>query len=38
LPGVCQHSSDEIAQVAAGAHEIGLQAVLLFGIPKTKDE
>ena len=38
LPGVSQHSSDEIAQVAAGAHEIGLQAVLLFGIPKTKDE
>ena len=38
LPGVCQHSSGEIAQVAAGAHEIGLQAVLLFGIPKRKDE
>jgi porphobilinogen synthase len=38
LPGVCQHSSDEISQVAAGAHEMGLQAILLFGIPKTKDE
>jgi porphobilinogen synthase len=38
LPGVCQHSANEIAQVAAGAHETGLQAVLLFGIPKAKDE
>jgi len=38
LPGVCQHSSDEIAQVARKAHEMGLPAVLLFGIPKAKDE
>jgi porphobilinogen synthase len=38
LPGVSQHSRNEISQVAAGAHEMGLQAVLLFGIPKAKDE
>ena len=38
LPGVCQHSSNEISQVAADADEMGLQAILLFGIPKTKDE
>src|SRR5205807_10283267 len=38
LPGVCQHSLDEISQVAADAHEMGLQAILLFGIPRTKDE
>jgi porphobilinogen synthase len=38
LPGVCQHSVSEISQIAADAHEKGLQAVLLFGIPKAKDE
>ena len=37
LPGVSQHSANEISQVAGGAHEMGLQAVLLFGIPEKKD-
>ncbi len=38
MPGVSQFSVGEIAREAARAHEAGLQAVLLFGIPETKDE
>jgi porphobilinogen synthase len=38
LPGISQHSPNEISRVAAGADEMGLLAVLLFGIPKAKDE
>ncbi len=38
MPGVHQYAPGEIADVAAGAHNAGLQAVLLFGIPKAKDE
>ncbi len=38
MPGVYQYASAEIADVAAAAHRAGVQAVLLFGIPKTKDE
>lgn len=38
MPGVRQHSESEIADVAARAHERGVQAVLLFGIPKAKNE
>jgi porphobilinogen synthase len=38
MPGVHQHSENEIAAIAQRAHESGVQAVLLFGIPKSKDE
>ena len=38
MPGVQQYSGKEIATIAQCAHESGVQAVLLFGIPKSKDE
>jgi porphobilinogen synthase len=38
MPGVHQYSGKEIAAIAQRAHESGIQAVLLFGIPKSKDE
>ncbi len=38
MPGVHQHGENEIASIAQSAHESGVQAVLLFGIPKSKDE
>jgi porphobilinogen synthase len=38
MPGVHQYGSREIAAIAQRAHESGVQAVLLFGIPKSKDE
>jgi porphobilinogen synthase len=38
MPGVQQHSPMEIAEAAGRARQAGVQAVLLFGIPKTKDE
>jgi porphobilinogen synthase len=38
MPGVHQHCENEIASIAQRAHESGVQAVLLFGIPKSKDE
>ncbi len=38
MPGVAQLAPSEIAAEAARAAETGLQAVLLFGIPKEKDE
>ncbi len=38
MPGVHQYSGSEIAAIAQRAHESGVQAVLLFGIPKSKDE
>lgn len=38
MPGVSQFSVGEIADEAARAHEVGLQAVILFGIPTNKDE
>jgi len=38
MPGVHQHGENEIASIAQRAHELGVQAVLLFGIPKSKDE
>lgn len=37
MPGVFQLSPDELAREAAQAHEAGVPAVLLFGIPDTKD-
>jgi porphobilinogen synthase len=38
MPGVFQHSLGEIADEAERARDVGLQAVLLFGIPTHKDE
>ena len=38
MPGVFQYSIKEIANEAKHAQDLGLQAVLLFGIPKEKDE
>ncbi|HEY2103443.1 MAG TPA: porphobilinogen synthase [Chthoniobacterales bacterium] len=38
MPGVRQHSVSEISEVAKSAYESGLPAILLFGIPKAKDE
>ena len=37
MPGVFQLSPDELVRDAARAHELGVPAVLLFGIPETKD-
>lgn len=38
MPGVFNLSVDEIAREAAGAHELGVRGVILFGLPETKDE
>ena len=38
MPGVFQLSVKEIADEARAAQDLGLQAVLLFGIPEEKDE
>ena len=38
MPGVFQFSPDELVHEAARAHELGVPAVLLFGIPHAKDE
>src|SRR5207253_8627574 len=38
MPGVHQYNRKEIAAIAQRTHEAGVQAVLLFGIPKSKDE
>ncbi|HEY0370316.1 MAG TPA: porphobilinogen synthase [Chthoniobacterales bacterium] len=38
MPGVFQLSLGEVADEAKRAFELGLQAVLLFGIPTSKDE
>lgn len=37
MPGVFQLSPDEVVKEAAVAHEAGVPAVLLFGIPDRKD-
>jgi porphobilinogen synthase len=37
MPGVFQHSPDELVREAARAHALGVPAVLLFGIPDRKD-
>jgi porphobilinogen synthase len=37
MPGVFQLSPDELVRDAAHARELGVPAVLLFGIPETKD-
>src|SRR6266480_315442 len=38
MPGVFQLSVKEAADEAQAAQDLGLQALLLFGIPKQKDE
>ena len=38
MPGVFQHSLGDCVEEAKRAYELGLQAVLLFGIPAEKDE
>jgi porphobilinogen synthase len=38
MPGVFQFAPAEIAEESRRAFDLGLQAVLLFGIPKEKDE
>jgi Delta-aminolevulinic acid dehydratase len=38
MPGVFQVSVKEVADEARAAQDLGLQAVLLFGIPEQKDE
>lgn len=38
MPGICQLSLDEMLKEATVAAEAGVPAVLLFGIPDTKDE
>jgi len=38
MPGVFQLSPDELVRNAAQAHQAGVPAVLLFGIPDTKDD
>ncbi|HEY0548827.1 MAG TPA: porphobilinogen synthase, partial [Verrucomicrobiae bacterium] len=37
MPGVFQLSVDELVKEAGRAHELGVPAVLLFGIPEAKD-
>src|SRR4030095_1383248 len=38
MPGVCQLPVKEVVDEARCAHDLGLQAILLFGIPAHKDE
>lgn len=38
MPGIFQLSLDEMLKEAVKAHALGVPAVLLFGIPETKDE
>ena len=38
MPGVFQLSPDELLKEARSAHQVGVPAVLLFGIPERKDE
>src|SRR5436190_2763769 len=37
MPGVFQLSPDEVLREATRAHEAGVPAILLFGIPDKKD-
>jgi porphobilinogen synthase len=38
MPGVFNLSVDEAVKEAAGAHSLGVPAVILFGLPEKKDE
>jgi len=37
MPGICQQSVENIVAEAQEVHELGIPAVILFGIPETKD-
>ncbi|WP_298270703.1 porphobilinogen synthase [Geobacter sp.] len=37
MPGIYQQSIEHIVEEAQEAHELGVPAVILFGIPETKD-
>jgi porphobilinogen synthase len=37
MPGVCQFSPDELIKEAGQAFQLGIPAVLLFGLPEHKD-
>ena len=37
MPGVFQHSVDQLVTAAAAAHAAGVRGVLLFGLPEHKD-
>ena len=37
MPGVVQHTRDTLRKAAAGAAELGLGGVMLFGVPEHKD-
>jgi porphobilinogen synthase len=37
MPGVVQHTRESLKIAAAGAAELGLGGVMLFGVPETKD-
>lgn len=37
MPGVFQHSPDQLAREAESIARLGIPAVLLFGLPQTKD-
>ncbi|HTA75757.1 MAG TPA: porphobilinogen synthase, partial [bacterium] len=37
MPGVQRHSFSSLVKEAEKAHSLGIQAVLLFGLPKSKD-
>ena len=38
LPAIVQRSVDRLCEEAEAAHRLGIEAVLLFGIPEEKDE
>src|SRR5438270_4677294 len=38
MPGVFNLSVDEIAREAASTYDVGVPAVILFGLPDSKDE
>jgi porphobilinogen synthase len=38
MPGVFKFSVDEVLKEVREAHSLGIPAVILFGLPKTKDE
>ena len=38
MPGVFNLSTDQVAREAAAAFDAGVQAVILFGLPESKDE
>jgi len=37
MPGVCQQSADQIVEECREVEQLGLPAIILFGLPETKD-